>query len=217
MKIITPSFEVYPDLTGPQALEKIERIARTCYKSEDKIGPGSAEKMVRALIRGNHLAMLEHVSLTVKFVTQRSFSHELVRHRLCAFAQESQRYCAYEGEKFGGEVVFCAPSSLDADGPAYVQWQAACAAAEQTYFALRAQGVRPEVAREVLPNSVKTEIWITANLREWRHILALRALGVTGKPDPRMLELMPALLARLQALYPVFFEDLTLPDQPLLN
>jgi thymidylate synthase (FAD) len=208
MKIIAPSFALYPDLTGTQALEKIERIARTCYKSEDKIAPGSAEKIVRALIRGGHLAMLEHVSLTVKFVTQRSFTHELVRHRLCAFAQESQRYCAYEGEKFGGEVVFCRPAALEPGSPAYVQWEQACAAAEQAYLALRAQGVPPEVAREVLPNSAKTELWITANLREWRHIFQLRALGVTGRPDPRMLELMPALLEEVKQHYPVFFDDL---------
>ncbi|MDR2752741.1 MAG: FAD-dependent thymidylate synthase [Oscillospiraceae bacterium] len=208
MKIIQPTFQVFPDLSGESALRKVERIARTCYKSEDKIEPDSAKKIVRALIRGQHFAMLEHVSLSVQFITQRSFTHELVRHRLCAFAQESQRYCAYEGEKFGGEVVFVAPSLLPEDSPAYRQWAQACAAAEQAYFALRAQGVKPEVAREVLPNSVKTEIWVTANLREWRHILALRALGTTGKPDPRMLELMPGLLKELQRVYPVFFDDL---------
>ena len=95
MKVVKAGYEIMDRLDGQAVLEKIERVARTCYKSEDKITEGSAEKMVRNLIKRGHEAMLEHFSFSVKFIVDRGVSHEIVRHRVASFAQESTRYCNY--------------------------------------------------------------------------------------------------------------------------
>lgn len=95
MKIVDAGYEILDNLNGEEILKKIERVARVCYKSEDKITEGSAEKMVRALIKSNHMAMLEHYSFSVKFICDRGVSHEIVRHRVASYAQESTRYCNY--------------------------------------------------------------------------------------------------------------------------
>lgn len=114
MKIISPGYEIIrPHMDGPEArnaiYQLIEQAGRTCYKSEDAITPESAAAFVRKIVRNHHEAMLEHASMTVKFIVDRGVSHELVRHRLASFAQESTRYCNYSKNKFDGEVTFIRP------------------------------------------------------------------------------------------------------------
>ena len=211
MQIIKAGYEIMDPLNGAEILKKIEKIARVCYKSEDKIGEGTAEKMVRALIKRNHLAMLEHFSFSVKFIVDRGVSHEIVRHRVASFAQESTRYCNY-GSK-DGEITVIEPCYLgdifvDNLFMKYGAWESACMDAEACYLAMLAAGSTPQEARAVLPTSLKTEIVMTANLREWRHFFSLRACGSTGKPHPQMLEVAVPLLKELKELIPVVFDDL---------
>lgn len=336
MQVIKAGYEIMDPINGEEVLKKIEKVARVCYKSEDKIGEGTAERMVRALIKGGHLAMLEHgqvilsldnstyeivrwmlshirercgempmlrctslkysqrniisgnmrawlefleiccsyeigvisvifdklsamryipifddikakvdatpdllykvgdgwayelfyddltykerlvhYDLTVKFIVDRGVSHEIVRHRVASFAQESTRYCNY-GSK-GGEITVIEPFYLNVDGVTvspdnwserYGAWARACEKAEQSYLKMLADGATPQEARAVLPNSLKTEVVMTANLREWRHFFKLRAVGVTGKPHPQMVEVALPLLKDLQEKIPVVFEDL---------
>ena len=215
MQIISAGYEIMDPLNGADILEKIEKVARVCYKSEDKIKEGSAEKIVRALVKSNHLAMLEHFSFSVKFIVDRGVSHEIVRHRVASFAQESTRYCNYGSR--GGEITVIEPCYLKADGAQvytgslsdrYGAWVSSCAEAEKCYLQMLEAGATPQEARAVLPTSLKTELVMTANLREWRHFFSLRACGSTGKPHPQILEVAVALLNELKGRIPVVFDDL---------
>ena len=204
MRIVEAGYEIIDPLNGEEILKKIEKVARVCYKSEDKICEGSAERMVKALIARGHEAMLEHFSFSVKFTVDRGVSHEIVRHRVASFAQESTRYCNY-GKS--GEVVFIRPCFFDwATG--MDKWVESCLEAEKAYIELLEVGRTPQEARAVLPNSLKTEVVMTANLREWRHFFKLRAVGTTGKPHPQMLEVTVPLLNELKKVIPVVFDDL---------
>ena len=212
MRVINAGYEIISDLNGAEILKHIERCARVCYKSEDRITDGSAEKMVAALIRSGHEAMLEHYSFTVKFICDRGVSHELVRHRIASFAQESSRYCCYAKDKFGKELTFINPCFWEPDSDNYARWFHEMDEAEKTYLAMIEDGATPEQARDILPMSIKTEIVMTANLREWRHFLKLRAEGVTGKPHPQMLEITIPFLNELKQKIPVVFDDIMSED-----
>lgn len=210
MKVIEPAYEILYPISegGVWELKHLELAARNCYKSEDYISSDleSAKKLEKFLIKQGHEAMLEHMSLTVRFICDRAFSHELVRHRLASFAQESQRYCNYSREdKFGVNVTFIRPSTLDIQSEAYKVWEEACKSAEASYFKLLDIGLQPQEARSVLPNSTKTDIIVTANYREWRHILKLRT---SERAHPDMRYLMTALLNDLKRRIPVIFDDI---------
>ena len=208
MKMIEAYHEILTPITGKE-LKELEAIARVCYKSEDKITDDgkSAERLIRHLISNGHEAMLEHKSLSVKFVCDRAISHELVRHRMASFAQESQRYCNYSKDKFNAEVTFIKPWWLCDDDLGFAPFATACQTAEDVYFELLAAGWQPEQARGVLPNATKTEIVMTANYREWRHILKLRT-DLAAHADMR--HMMNFLLAELQMKIPVIFDDIPL-------
>ena len=208
MRVINAGYEIISELNGEEILKHIERCARVCYKSEDRITDGSAEKMVAALIRSGHEAMLEHYSFTVKFICDRGIANELVRHRIASFAQESSRYCCYAKDKFGKELTFINPCFWEPDSDNYARWFHEMDEAEKTYLAMIESGATPEQARDILPTSIKTEIVMTANLREWRHFFKLRAEGVTGKPHPQMLEITIPLLKELKQKVPVVFDDI---------
>lgn len=208
MQAIKPYTQIYKDFDGQKVLQKIEAAARTCYKSEGKIQEGSAAKLVAGLIKSGHEAMLEHASVTVKFVVDRGISHELVRHRLASFAQESTRYCNYSKDDFGSEITFIIPDYLEYKSEGWNIWKESMKQAEDAYFKMLDFGLSPQQARAVLPNSLKIEVVMTANLREWRHFFKLRALGTTGKPHPQMLEVAVPLLEDMKNLIPVVFDDL---------
>ena len=205
MRIVKVGYEILDPLNGEEILKKIERVARVCYKSEDKITDGSAEKMVRALVKRGHEAMLEHFSFSVKFIVDRGVSHEIVRHRVASFAQESTRYCNYGHE---GEITVIEPCFWENGSSEYMAWKHGCMVAQRRYLELLEDGASPQEARSVLPNSLKTEVVMTANLREWRHFFKLRACGMTGKPHPQMLEVAVPLLKEVKSLIPVVFDDL---------
>lgn len=204
MKIIEPSVELVNAPSYSDLLSLIELAGRTCYKSESKITEDSAEKFVRNILKRGHEAVIEHGSVTVRFTCDRGVSHEIVRHRLASYCQESTRYCNYSKESFGGEISFIRPSTMAKGSVAMPQWIAACKQAEFSYFAMLDYGRTPQEARSVLPNSTKTEVVMTANMREWRHFLRLRT-APAAHPDMR--EVAKMLLTEMKNRYPVFFED----------
>ena len=204
MKIIEPKVELINPPAYSDLLSLIELAGRTCYKSESKITGNSAEKFVRNILKRGHEAVIEHGSVSVRFTCDRGVSHEIVRHRLASYCQESTRYCNYSKEDFGSEITVIKPCALDKDGSAYRQWFWAWSQAEEAYFNMLDFGCTPQEARPVLPNSTKTEVVMTANMREWRHFLRLRT-APAAHPDMR--EVAKMLLTEMQTRYPAFFED----------
>ena len=266
MKLIKSKAEILDNIDGQAILERIEQVARTCYKSEPKYGyeyktdtgytvivteeavdsfnkantaldptgrkvSTTAEKLVKRLIESKHEAMLEFVDITVKFTCSRAISHELVRHRIASFAQESQRYCNYSKDKFNNEITYIIPSWVSLPEGNYTEWDndwcdmdelkiqypniqdntkinyllQSLKNSEYHYFLLLNSGCSPQEAREVLPNATKTEINMKANLREWRHFLKLRCHS-TAHPDMQLLA--KDLLKQLHEKIPVVFDDL---------
>ena len=211
MRIIEPSYEILTPIDGEEILKTIEKVARTCYKSEEKIAEGTAAKMVNNLISNGHEAMIEFFDITVKFIHNRGFSHEMVRHRLCSFAQESTRYCNYSDDKFGNELTVIRPYWLNQENgvieetPKGDMWYRSISFSEVAYFTLLNLKQQPQAARGVLPNDLKTEINVKANLREWRAIFKLRT-APAAHPDMR--RAMTPLLKELQDTLHYIFDDI---------
>ena len=205
MKIIKPSIEILDELNPEAILKKLEIAGRVCYKSEDKITPESAVKFISSILKRGHESVIEHFSFSVKFIVDRGVSHEIVRHRLASYSQESTRYCNYAKNGFGGEITVIEPIFLEPGTDGYEVWKKACENAEQSYFDMLDWGCLPEEARDVLPTSVKTEIVMTANLREWRHFLRLRT---SKAAHPQIREVANMLLTELNYKLPVLVDDL---------
>lgn len=202
MKIVQQSHEWITPLNRDVTLPRIEQIARTCYKSEGAIKPGSAEKMVAMLCKNHHYAMIEHISLSIKFITDRGVANEIVRHRIGSYAQESTRYCNYSKDKFDNGITII---NHGYTGIVMKDVVDACWQAEQCYLDMLKNGATPEQARDVLPLCLKTEIVCTWNLREWHEVLRLR----TAKDaHPAIRELMIPVLHELQEVYPEIFNDI---------
>lgn len=205
MKVINPGFEIFTPIDGDAILKHIERCGRVCYKSEDKTTNESAKKFVANIIKRGHEAVLEHFSITVKFICNRGVSHEIVRHRLASYCQESTRYCNYGKDCFGTEITIIKPLYLEKGTVGYSAWEEACQCAENSYFALLDNGYTPQEARAVLTNSLKTEVVMTANLREWRHFFKLRC---SKAAHPQMREIATPLCKELQARIPIIFDGI---------
>ena len=201
MRIIEPSFEIMTPIDGKAVMEHLEQCGRICYKSE----PKDTANFISAIIMRGHESVLEHFSFTVKFIVDRGVSHELVRHRLASFSQESTRYCNYAKERFNSEITVVKPCFFKEGTYAYDKWKETCLLAENAYFELMNEGYMPQEARSVLLNSLKTEVMVTANLREWRHILKLRTAPAA---HPQMREVMVPLLIELKNILPVVFYDI---------
>lgn len=205
MKIVEPSVEILFPEELKNVLKKIEIAARTCYKSEDAITEDSAKSMVAHLSRNGHGAMLEHADISVRVVCDRGVTHEIVRHRVASYAQESTRYCNYSKGKFGNEITVIRPLFFADGTPEYLEWLMACQAAEKAYLSLISAGRTPQEARSVLPTSLKTEIIIKMNIREWIHFFNLRAVGKTGKPHPQMEQVASMILDKFNKELPELF------------
>ena len=221
MNKIKASYEILTPISesGIKELQHIEKIGRVCYKSEDYITEDgeSARQFVAMLIRNGHEAMIEHSFLSVKFTVDRGVSHELVRHRIASFAQESTRYCNYAKDKFGAECAFIdlepgimldnKMKKMSGEEIALVmaEWTSAMEDAERHYMRLLELGATPQIARAVLPNSTKTEITVSANYREWRNFFKLR---VPADVHPQMREVTIPLLRELKGMIPVIFDDI---------
>ena len=205
MKIINADVEFITPIDGAAILKRLEQCGRVCYKSEAKITDTSAPAFVSNIIKRGHEAVLEHCSFTVKFICDRGVSHEIVRHRMASYCQESTRYCNYSKEGFGSEITVIKPCFLYPHTDGFNLWEEGCLFAEQTYFNLLECGCSPQEARSVLPNSLKTEVVMTANIREWRHFLKLRC---SPAAHPQMREVALILLDKVHSLIPVCFDDI---------
>lgn len=208
MRVIKAQFYIEEEIDGNLIIQKLEKSGRTCYKSEDKISHDSAEKFVRMIIKLGHETVLEHEKVTVRVVCDRGVTHEIVRHRIASYSQESTRYCNYSKEKFGNEISVIEPLFFVGEESAskFAIWTQAMNAAEQYYFKLLELGATPQEARSVLPNSLKTEIVMTMNLREWRHFFTLRT---STAAHPQMLEIARPMLDEFKRKIPVVFEDIS--------
>lgn len=212
MLVVSPSIELIDPPEYNELLEKIECAGRVCYKSEDKISEGSAEKFVKSLLSRGHESVIEHAYISVKFICDRGVTHELVRHRIASYSQESTRYCNYSKDKFNNQIScidistgFGYDLSKENDLKKYNVWLTAMKNAEQSYFEYLKLGASPQEARSVLPNSLKTEIVTTMNIRSWRNVLKLRT---AGGAHPQMREVANLLLDELCSRYPVLFLDI---------
>lgn len=205
MKIINADVEFITPIDGAAILKRLEECGRVCYKSEAKITETSAPAFVAGIIKRGHEAVLEHCSFTVKFICDRGVSHEIVRHRVASYCQESTRYCNYSKGGFGEEITVIRPCFWPEDSDAMCDWRSAMRLAESHYFSLLQFGATPQEARSVLPNSLKTEVVMTANIREWRHFLKLRC---SPAAHPQMREVALILLDKVHALIPVCFDDI---------
>lgn len=203
MKIIKPSVTIYKPETEKDILAKLEFCGRVCYKSEDKITENSSASFIKGIIERGHEAVLEHASITVKFICDRGVTHEIVRHRVASYCQESTRYCNYSKEKFGNEITVIEPFDLKWDE--FQIWKSSCESSEKAYFEMLRCGATPQQARSVLPNSLKTELVMTADIREWRHFLKLRT---SNAAHPQMREVAMMLLSELKGRYPTLFFDI---------
>ena len=151
--------------------------------------------------------MIEHEKLSVKIICDRGVTHEIVRHRIASYSQESTRYCNYTKDKFGNELTFIKPLFWDEGDTCYTLWKEQMASIEKGYFALIEAGATPEEARSVLPNSLKTEIVVTMNMREWRHFFRLRG---SKAAHPQIREIVRLLLPKFRELLPDLFEDIVI-------
>ena len=207
MRVIKAGYEIISEINGTSILKSIESIGRVCYKSEGKITKDSSEKFVANLLKRGHESVIEHETITVKFICDRGVSHELVRHRIASFSQESTRYCNYANEKFGKELTVIDPMFWDETSEQYKYWLNVMKLIEHTYNSLIESGARPEEARSILPNSLKTEIIVSMNLREWRHFFRLRTATAA---HPQMREITIPLLSELKNIIPVVFDDINI-------
>jgi thymidylate synthase (FAD) len=214
-QIIDASYEILSPIDGEAIIRHLEKIARTCYKSEDKITSDgvSARNILNMLIKSGHDAMIEHHSISVRFICDLGFYKDLTRHRMASYAIESTRYCNYSKGKFGEQLTLIKPCHIAEGTEEYKIWLECMNDIERHYMAMAAlvnedgkPKCKPDQLRMMLPHSTKAEVNITANLREWRHIMKLRTAPVT---HPTITNLLRPLLDEFKARIPVIFDDIT--------
>lgn len=225
MKILKPEAKFFvastthelDEFSALAMMKHVERCGRICYKSEGNITEDSYKKFLANLIKRGHESVIEHASVTAIVTVDRGVTHEIVRHRIASYSQESTRYCNYSNGKFGGEVSFIdlrgsmeldpAVNQLPHDTKQMIfdEWFDACIESQQHYDRMLELGATPQIARSVLNNSVKADIVMTMNLREWRHFFRLRC---SPAAHPAMREAAIPMLDEMYRLMPPIFEDI---------
>lgn len=209
MKIIKPEFIIEDNIDGNEILRKIEKAGRTCYKSEDKVTNDSSKQFIKKILKIGHESVIEHEKITVRIICDRGVTHEIVRHRIASYSQESTRYCNYSKNKFGNEISVIKPcfwgKNNNLDKKKYKIWEKSMLGAEKAYMELISLGATPQEARSVLPNSLKTEIVVTMNIREWRHFFKLRT---SKAAHPQMREIACPLLDEFKKRIPILFDEI---------
>lgn len=209
MKIIEPSIEILDEIDGKRILQQLERIGRVCYKSENNITETSAKAFIERILASGHESVIEHEKVSVRIICDRGVSHEIVRHRIASYSQESTRYCNYSKEKFGKELTFIKPCFWRDDSALYEMWIKHMQETENCYNMMIENGALPQEARSILPNSLKTEIVVTMNLREWRHFLKLRT---AERAHPQMREVSLKILREFNERISVIFDDIIVQE-----
>lgn len=209
MKIIKPYYVLEEEIDADKMMRTIERAGRTCYKSEGNIKEGSAEKFIANIIKSGHGSVIEHEKITVRVICDRGVSHEIVRHRIASYSQESTRYCNYSNDKFGNELTFIEPCFWNSNDENDVKnkkiWTETMQFIENKYNEMIALGAKPEEARSILPNSLKTELVMTMNLRSWRNFFELRT---SKNAHPQIREISEKMLEEFKEKLPAIFGDL---------
>lgn len=209
MKLIKPSIYIESEINENYILTLIERAGRTCYKSEELITPDSSKKFISKILKLGHESVIEHYSITVRVICDRGVTHEIVRHRIGSYSQESTRYCNYSNKKFGNELTFIEPCywnlENEEDKLKRKVWTDTLLDVEKRYMKLLELGATPQEARSILPNSLKTEIVMTMNLREWRHFFKLRT---SSAAHPQMREVAIMILKEFKERISVIFDDI---------
>lgn len=198
MEIVKQNATLETPIDTEWTMKHIEKAARTCYQSYDKAGEGSAERLIRSCIKRGHESIIEHVSVSFRIVCDRGVLAEITRHRLASYSVESTRYVNYRKG-----ITVIAPPELSAEQRAL--WEKACISAEDTYRTLIEDGVSPQIARSILPTCLKTELIMTANLREWRHFIKLRN---STAAHPQIRDIASKILDILAEKLPAVFDDL---------
>lgn len=209
MDIIKPSIFIESEIDAHFILTLIERAGRTCYKSEELITDESSKEFIKKILKSGHESVIEHYSVTVRVICDRGVTHEIVRHRIASYSQESTRYCNYSKDKFGSELTYIEPCFWNDGDEKSIQkrdiWNATLEVIEKNYMKLLEIGATPQEARSILPNSLKTEIVMTMNLREWRHFFRLRT---SKAAHPQMREVAVLILNEFKKKIPVVFDDI---------
>lgn len=214
MKLIEPQIFIESSVNQDEIMKFIEKAGRVCYKSEDKITESSAINFIRKIMESGHESVIEHYTITVRVICDRGVSHEIVRHRIASYSQESTRYCNYTQNKYGSELTFILPNFWNSDSELDKEkmeiWKSCMDEVEKQYVRLIQLGAKPEEARAILPNSIKTELVMTMNLREWRHFLKLRT---SKRAHPQMRQIAMMILNEFKRIFPVFIEDINIDNK----
>ncbi|MEA1960934.1 MAG: FAD-dependent thymidylate synthase [Bacillota bacterium] len=205
MIIMQPQVLVPESELDAGIITRLERYARICYKSEDKMGESYSPGFLRTILSRGHESIIEHEKITVMFIVDRGITHEIVRHRIASYSQESTRYCNYSQDKFGREIAVIEPYFFRNRKDQFELWKEACQVAETNYLMLLEKGASPQEARSILPTCLKTEIAVTFNIREWRHFFALRC---AAGAHPQMKQVAIPLLLLFQEKLPILFENI---------
>lgn len=204
MKIIEPSIEVQ-NFNGEQIMKNIERACRTCYRSEDKISDESYKTLLKNCITRGHESVMEHEKITVRMICDVGVYKDLTRHRIASFSIESTRYCNYGKDKFDNEIKFIKPCNIDEDSDLYAFWKHTMERIEMNYLHMVEHKATPDQMRMILPHSTAAEVCMTANIREWRHILDLRTKKMT---HPSIRQILIPLLILFKTEMPELFGDI---------
>lgn len=203
MQIVDPYIQV-EKINGIQIMKNIERACRTCYRSEGKITEESYKTLLKNCITRGHESVLEHEKVTIRMYCDLGVYKDLTRHRIASFSIESTRYCNYGKDKFDNELKIIKPCNIEEGTDIYANWKNACEAIEKNYMEMSKKGALPDQLRMILPHSIAAEVTMTANIREWKHILSLRASNHT---HPSIRQLMIPLLLYFKQIMPEIFED----------
>lgn len=203
MRIVEPWIKV-EKIDGTKIMKRIERACRTCYRSEGKITDDSYKNLIKNCITRGHESVLEHEKVTVRIYSDVGSYKDLTRHRFASFSVESTRYCSYDKDKYGNEIAFMNPSYIE-DKETYEIWKKTMQEIEKGYIEMKKLGATTDMCREVLPHSTAGEYTMTANIREWKHILELRT---TKHVHPAIRQVLIPLLRYFKEEMPEIFGDI---------
>ena len=208
MRIVEPWIKV-EKIDGKQIMKRIERACRTCYRSEGKITEDSYKKLIKNCITSGHESVLEHEKVTVRIYSDIGSYKDLTRHRFASFSVESTRYCSYDKDKYGNEIAIMNPVYIE-DKEVYEVWKKTMEEMEKGYMEMKRLGASTDMCREVLPHSTAGEYTMTANIREWKHILKLR----TNKHvHPSIRQVLIPLLKYFKEQMPEIFDDVEYDEE----
>lgn len=208
MRIVEPWIQV-EKFDGKQIMKRIERACRTCYRSEGKITEDSYKKLLKNCLTRGHESVLEHEKITVRIYNDVGSYKDLTRHRFASFSIESTRYCSYDKDKYGNEITFINPVYIE-DKEMYETWKKTMEEIEKGYIKMKQLGATTDMCRELLPHSTAGEYTMTANIREWKHILSLRA---NNHVHPSIRQIMIPLLKLFKQEMPDIFDDVPYDEE----